>query len=291
MKKFITALLTTALLSFATYANETVDCNNNSECITIGIWDIGIAVGYGVKSNPITQFDDIPIYITPTFAYYGEKWFLDNGNLGYSLLESENMTVNLVTSFSDDSAYFSRWDPSNIFVAGGSRVSTGSANSTSFWDLDDLYALQFNELEERDFTVLGGVEAFLYTPVGIFNMAWAHDLLDVHSGMEAQLKWMYRFAIDQWKFELASSANWKSQEVVNYYYGVRSSENYYWHQAYNPGSATNVSLTLTTQYIINSHWALLFLARYTDLADEIVASPLVNKHSSNTFFVGAAYRF
>ncbi|GIU45656.1 MipA/OmpV family protein [Shewanella algidipiscicola] len=291
MNKIITVLLTAALLSFATYADEAVSCDDGSECITIGLWDIGIAVGYGVKSNPITQFDDIPIYIIPSLAYYGEQWFFDNGNLGYSLLESENITVNMTTSFSSDSAYFSRWDPSNIFVAGGSRVSTELANSSSFWDVDDLYALNFNELEDRKVTVLGGVETFFYTRAGIFNIALAHDLLDVHSGMEAQLKWMYRLAFSQWKLELAASANWKSQEIVNYYYGVRSSENYYWNQAYNPGSATNLSLTLTTQYAINQHWELLFLAHYTDLADEIVASPLINEHSSNTFFVGVAYRF
>ena len=292
MKKLAVLLLTALILPFASLANDAAMCDENSDCIAVGRWDLGIALGYGVKSNPVKNYEDIPIYLAPTIAYYGDKWFFDNGNLGYTLAEQEKFTINLTTSFSADSAYFYRWDPSNIFIAGTNQLNVGAtpvARTVRTFGVEAEPVI--NDLEDRNFTLLGGVEAFIYTRAGIVNLSVAHDLFDVHSGMEAKLKWLYNIAIAQWKFELAAVADWKSEDVVNYYYGVRPSENVYWSEKFKAESATNLGLELTTQYVINEHWELIFLARYSELADEIVASPLVNEKNTSTFFVGAAYRF
>jgi outer membrane protein len=291
MNKLVVWLLITSLVSLNVFADDANLCQQNDDCIEVGRWDIGLALGYGVKTNPLKDFDDIPIYVTPTFAYYGESWFLDNGNIGYTLVEDEQFTINLGTSFSTDSAYFHRWDPSNIFIAGTSQLAITSVSQTGARSFSAREDAIFNELEDRHFTLLGGMEAFIYTRFGIINLALAHDLFNVHSGTQAKFKWLYNLTLNQWQFELAAVADWKSEQIVDYYYGVRPSENSYWSEHYRPGSATNLGLELTTQYVINQHWELLFLARYTELGDAIVASPLINKQNTNTFFVGTSYRF
>ena len=123
-------------------------------------WDLGVAIGWGQKSNPLKDFDDIPLFFIPTVAYYGEHWFFDNGNLGYTLAEQESFTFNLVTSYSLDRAYFYRWDPSNIFLNRGTQVEAKAINSMS---LSTEPEREFNSLETRNFTLLGGAEAFIYT--------------------------------------------------------------------------------------------------------------------------------
>ncbi|WP_076407460.1 MipA/OmpV family protein [Shewanella sp. UCD-KL12] len=293
MKKLRAILLTCILFPLFAWADTVDSCGTEYECIEIGRWDVGLAFGYGSRSNPLKDYDDIPIYLAPTFAYYGDSWYFDNGNIGYTLAEDERYTINLTTSFSTDSAFFHRWDPSNIFLTSTNKFEPGVLSRSIQPTLmgEEPTTLNIDELGSRNFTYLGGVEAYIYTRVGIVNLSLTHDLLNVHQGTEASLKWLYNLAIDEWNFELALVFDWKSEEVVDYYYGIRPSENAYWSENYKAESALNTGIELTSHYVLSDHWKLLFLARYTQIADEIVASPLLNEDYTSTFFVGTAYRF
>ena len=292
MNRLKLIVLSCFLLPFFTWADTVPSCENDLECIEIGQWDLGIALGYGIRSNPLKDFDDIPIYMVPTFAYYGETWYFDNGNLGYTLTEQESYTINLATSFSTDSAYFQRWDPSNIFLAGGSTFDSSSvANNNIGLFTRGVQEPTIGDLEKRRFTYLGGFDAFIYTRVGIINFSLAHDMLNVHQGTEAQLKWIYNLPVQDWNFELQLKLDWKSEEIVDYYYGVRESESPYWNQAFKSKSALNAGIELTSTYVMTQHWDLLFLARYTRIADAIAESPLLNEEYTSTFYIGSSYRF
>ncbi|MCU8090342.1 MipA/OmpV family protein [Shewanella sp. SM20] len=263
-------------------------CAPENQCIEMNNWDLGIAIGWGQKSNPLRDFDDIPLFFIPTVAYYGEHWFFDNGNLGYTLAEQESFTINLVTSYSLDRAYFYQWDPSNIFLNRGTQVEAKAINSMA---LSTEPEPEFNSLETRNFTLLGGAEAFIYTRLGIIRLAYTHDMFNVHQGSEAQIKWTYGWDYDRFIFEFALVFDWKSQAVVDYYYSVRPSENAYWSERYQAKSGWDKGAEMTARYILTDNWDLLLAVRYTLIADEIAASPLLDQDYSSTYFIGAAYRF
>ncbi|NRD32982.1 MipA/OmpV family protein [Shewanella sp. DC2-4] len=263
-------------------------CAPENQCIEMNNWDLGIAIGWGQKSNPLRDFDDIPLFFIPTVAYYGEHWFFDNGNLGYTLAEQESFTINLVTSYSLDRAYFYQWDPSNIFLNRGTQVEAKAINSMA---LSTEPEPEFNSLETRNFTLLGGAEAFIYTRLGIIRLAYTHDMFNVHQGSEAQIKWTYGWDYDRFIFEFALVFDWKSQDVVDYYYSVRPSENAYWSERYQAKSGWDKGAEMTARYILTDNWDLLLAVRYTLIADEIAASPLLDQDYSSTYFIGAAYRF
>lgn len=263
-------------------------CAPENQCIEMNNWDLGIAIGWGQKSNPLRDFDDIPLFFIPTVAYYGEHWFFDNGNLGYTLAEQESFTINLVTSYSLDRAYFYQWDPSNIFLNRGTQVEAKAINSMT---LSTEPEPEFNSLETRNFTLLGGAEAFIYTRLGIIRLAYTHDMFNVHQGSEAQIKWTYGWDYDRFIFEFALVFDWKSQAVVDYYYSVRPSENAYWSERYQAKSGWDKGAEMTARYILTDNWDLLLAVRYTLIADEIAASPLLDQDYSSTYFIGAAYRF
>ncbi|WP_286996084.1 MULTISPECIES: MipA/OmpV family protein [Shewanella] len=251
-------------------------------------------MGYGQKTNPLRQQDDIPLYVIPSIAYYGENWFFDNGNLGLTLAESENYTINLVTAYSRERAFFYRWDPSNVFTFGGSSQMSKATESRAA----PMMLMQaneppkvFNELEDRHFTFLGGAEAFFYTQYGILNLSLTHDMFNVHQGTEAKARWLYHLNLERWKLEFALNIEWKSKEIVDYYFGVRPSENAYWSQAYQGSSGFNRGLEFTGRYSLNEDWDLVLGLRYTKLADEIAKSPLLDEDDVRAFFIGAAYRF
>ncbi|MEZ9198287.1 MipA/OmpV family protein [Shewanella sp. 10N.286.54.B9] len=292
MHYLLALILSISFLTTTAHAsNSSEGCDNNSDCIEVGRWDIGIALGYGEKSNPLKDFDDIPLYAIPTIAYYGDQWFFDNGNIGYTLTEGENYTINLVGTFSTDRAFFYRWDPSNIFLLKGNSVERATTRGPTIMAASSEPEIDTSELANRNFTYLGGAEAFLYTRFGIVKASVAHDLFNVHNGTEAQLKWLYNIPLDSWNFEFAAVLDWKSEQVVDYYYGIRASESPYWSEKYQAESALNQSIEFTGQYVLTENWNLLLVARYTDIADAIVDSPLVEKDYTTTYFVGAAYRF
>ena len=53
-----------------------------------GSWRFGVALGYGERTNPLIQSDDIPIVVDLDIAWFGERWFFDNGDLGFSLVDN-----------------------------------------------------------------------------------------------------------------------------------------------------------------------------------------------------------
>ncbi|WP_372873218.1 MipA/OmpV family protein [Shewanella sp.] len=266
----------------------TVACDDTTDCIEQGSWDLGIAFGYGQKTNPLKDYDDIPIYILPTVAYYGDKWFFDNGAIGYTLTEQERFTLNLITGFSSDRAFFYRWDPSNIFLAGSARSFENAplAGAPVSFANEDI-----GELESREFTYLGGLEAYLYNRFGTWRLALMQDLFNVHNGMEGQVKWNYHLAHKALSIDFALFFDWKSQEVVDYYYGVRPSESAYWHHMYHAEDGWNKGAEITARYHLTPQWELLMTARYTRLADTITESPLLDEKDSYAYLIGAAYRF
>lgn len=153
--------------------------------------------------------------------------------------------------------------------------------------------LVFNSLESRNFTMLGGAEAFFYSQLGTIRLAYTHDMFNVHNGSEAQIKWTYGWHQNHWIIDLSLVFDWKSQNVVDYYYGVRPSENEnpYWSQQYHADSAWNQGTEVTACYILTDNWELLAAVHYTIIADEIAASPLLDEDYSSTYLVDSAYRF
>src|SRR5690349_15759272 len=44
-------------------------------------WRLGAALGYGKRTNPLIQSEDIPVVVDLDIAYFGDRWFFDNGDL------------------------------------------------------------------------------------------------------------------------------------------------------------------------------------------------------------------
>lgn len=292
MKSLLSGLLLSAICLSPLSLRAEVACDDTTDCIEQGSWDLGIAFGYGQKTNPLKDYKDIPIYVLPTVAYYGDSWFFDNGAVGYTLTEQERFTLNLVTGFSSDRAFFYRWDPSNIFLAGSAKSFQQTAPLAVVpTPMGSEEPPSIGELESRDFTYLGGIEAYIYNRFGTWRLALMHDLFDVHDGMEGQIKWNYHLAFEELSIDFAVFFDWKSQEVVNYYYGVRPSESAYWSQRYRAEDGWNQGAELTARYHLTPDWELLMTARYTRFADTIADSPLLDEDDSLAYLVGAAYRF
>ncbi|QSX30705.1 MipA/OmpV family protein [Shewanella cyperi] len=267
-------------------------CDAQHGCIESNSWELGLALGYGERSNPLREHNDIPLYLVPEIAYYGDDWYFDNGSLGYILWEDDRFSLNLAGNFASDRAYFDRWDPANLFITGNLSnrdvpIDQGPVIDPS--GEDELTS--FDELETRNFTYLGGLEAYYFSELGMIKLAWMHDLLGVHQGSEVQFKWEYGINFGDLSTTASVFADWKSKDLVAYYYGVRPTENLYWSQTYQATSGWNRGLELNLSYPLAKHWELLGMVRYTRLAESISASPLVVEDNSLAYFLGIGYSF
>src|SRR6266478_2387269 len=115
--KWLLAIL--AGLAQAQAASTDDDCKGtSSECVAVGKWNFSVALGAGLRSNPLVTGKNIPLVIIPQFSYYGNRFFINDLDLGFTLVENTTNTLSLVASPGYDRVFFYRSDVQNIFVGG-----------------------------------------------------------------------------------------------------------------------------------------------------------------------------
>jgi len=95
------------------------------DCVPVGDWRISVGMGAGMRSNPLHQGEDIPLVLLPEVSYYGERFFLENLEMGFTLFEDRRHQFNLLLTPGYDQMYFNRWDPFNFTGNGGFFASAG----------------------------------------------------------------------------------------------------------------------------------------------------------------------
>ena len=81
-----------------------------------------MALGYGERTNPLIQSEDIPVVVDLDIAWFGERWFFDNFDLGFELFDRPSFTTNIVARVNSDRAFFSKTNTKYInfsYLKGG----------------------------------------------------------------------------------------------------------------------------------------------------------------------------
>lgn len=145
----ICAFLAMLIYSTSAIAEQISDTVTDASLIPIGQWHVAIALGFGVKSNPVIDGDDLPLIVLPSIKYYGEKFHLDNGDLGYSLIEQQKYSIGLVATLNEEFLNFSTSHPKNLF--GTVEFSTGESVSFTS-EQDSLNVISEAESQYGDFS-------------------------------------------------------------------------------------------------------------------------------------------
>jgi outer membrane protein len=287
-KKFLGAPLTLWVLTgvFAimagrsqVYAAEGGDeCQGpTDDCVAVGRWNFSVALGAGVRTNPLMNGKDIPLIVIPQFSYYGKRFFIDDLDLGFTLLEKGSNTFNLIATPGYDRVYFFRTDLQNFFIGfpiNGSSPTLVTSTTPG--------AVKVSPRAPR-VTYLAGPEwTFKYGPV-----SGQVDLLRDATGQNSGDEIRGALGVPLLKSNGTLSANigftWKSAATVNYYYRV---------PILYPGSAAfDPFIKLGYTRPLSSKWRFDAFAEYERLGNGIADSPIVAEHSVVTAFVGAIYAF
>lgn len=239
-------------------------------------WRLGAAVGYGIRSNPLVQSDDIPILVDLDIAWFGKQWFFDNGDLGLTFVDNKALTASVVARVNSDRVFFGKTDTRfvNVDIAG----------------LPLSEAVEFRP-PERDYAIELGVEMLTGGNWGALQLTAFHDISGTHGGYELYADYRFGWRLQRLYLEPSFGLSYKSAELNNYYWGVRPEEAGVVTSPYEADAGLNWHLRFMVGYQLDKRWAVSLVTEYERLNDEAAASPIVENDGVLGWFVGASYRF
>lgn len=222
-----------------------------------GEW--GVGVGIALNQAPHRGVDT-DIVGGPFPFYEGERLSVGFGSMSYRLINSDKLQFSLLGR-----ARFDGYDPDKSSALSG--------------------------MQKRDPSFDVGFSAGTGGLWGIASLTVSGDALGVHKGFEVSALYEYPIQLRRWTIVPSVGVNWRSAELIDYYYGVRATEASSSRAQYNGRAATNVSVGLSGAYKINGHWSAIGGVEYVRLSDSIQSSPIIESNHEASVFSALVYRF
>jgi outer membrane protein len=248
-------------------------------------WRLGVALGHGARSNPLIQSEDVPIAVDVDVAWFGERFFFDNGDAGFTVIDSGAITANVVGRINSDRVFFGKTDTELVRIGAAVGQATDVAVGAPLAQPAEL------TVPDRDYAVELGFEVLADGRWGQLQLAAHHDVSGTHDGYEIFLDYGYGWRRQRWYIEPSIGLAYKSDELNDYYWGIRPDEAGAALPAYRAGSGVNPHVKFAVSYQLTRHWAVAMAAEYERLATAAAASPIVADRDVVGYFAGVHYRF
>ncbi|MBJ7550591.1 MipA/OmpV family protein [Marinomonas ostreistagni] len=156
-------------------------------------------------------------------------------------------------------------------------------------DRDDNDLLKHFE-KRKDATELA-IQWTHFTPFIDITTALSSDVSETHEGYEAKLMLSKKLETDVGTFIPAFAIHHQSEELVDYYYGVRAAEESSRFSAYQGKAATNANTSVTHVYPLSAEWHVATRIAYDYLGRGISDSPIVEESGYWSGALSMFYRF
>jgi outer membrane protein len=239
-------------------------------------WRLGIAAGYGERSNPLIQSQDIPVAIDVDIAWFGRRFFFDNGDVGYTFADEAAGTASLVARLNSDRVFFSKTNTRLVTISATGAVLAAPVQLTP---------------PDRSFAVEAGIEYLIDGRLGRLGLSGFRDVSATHDGFAIEVDYGYAIHGRRWTLEPGLMLRYKSRALNDYYWGVREDEASAALPAYRAGDGINLQASLRGSYYLTGKTRLVGAFTVERLNDSAARSPLVVDHAVLGWFGGIAYRF
>ena len=287
--------MTLAALAHASPVFADDDCKGaSSECVPVGGWNFSIALGAGVRTDPVVHEGTIPLVVIPQFSYYGEHFFIDDLDAGVTLVDNDRTTLSLIASPGYDRVFFYRSDLQNLFVSGlgtfenagtgASQTGTNpSGNQTAVPAKGSGTTPTKFPSRPREWTYLAGPEwTFKYWGL-TGQLDVLHEITGHNHGDEVRAALGVPISKVGGAWSADFGITWKSAAIVNYYYGAPN--------VYEGGAALDPFVKLAYSRPLKGKWKITAFVECEHLDHAIADSPIVNARFVTTTFVGTVYAF
>lgn len=226
-----------------------------------------VGIGYAARfgNSPYEGVDNVgSVYsdynydLVPLYLYEGEHLFAHGTEAGIHLFKPRPLNLDLIVSYR-----FDRLQPeASDYLAG---------------------------MDERQQSVDIGFDTSLTGGWGELNFRVLTDLLDRHEGQELGLTYLFPWQRGKWTVTPSVGVIYQSQNLTDYYYGVRPEEALADRPAYSPSSAWNWRAGLNVSYHWLQNWYLFANASYEGLDKTITDSPTVDKDGLWAAYTGITW--
>ena len=247
-------------------------------------WRLGIALGYGERTNPLIQSDKIPVLVDLDVAWFGKRWFFDNGDVGLTVLDRPAFTLNTVARVNTDRAFFSKTNTRYINIQYLASGDFAPANSPTL-------APQAFKPPKRDYAVELGFETLFDGDWGAATLRGFHDVSGTHNGFEIGADYDYRYTHGRFSVAPSVGVEYKSRALNDYYWGVHAAEASANIVEYHVDAGFGWHAGLRTNYYVTKHLRAALSVNYEKLQNSVVESPLVKDDYVLGFFGGFAWTF
>ena len=263
------AIALIALCSVRPVAAAETSCEG--DCVAVGEWEFSLSLGTGTRTNPVIQQDDIAFLLVPKFSYYGKRFFIDTYDLGYTLFDRGHHQFNaILITPGFEQTFFSDWALSNQDIG-----DSGEAR----------------KLHDRRLAGLSGLEYSFIHPNFDWQTQILQDVTGAHGGQKVRTALTVPWFKNNHAWELSAGVTWQSEKLVDYYYGVQSTEVNNQNLAYQAPASTSIYLKAEWETRFNKHWGLRAVTSYKKLGSGVIDSPIVVDDHVFTFYAAGVYHF
>jgi MipA family protein len=206
-------------------------------------------------NDDIRRFDLVPLYL-----YNGKYLFFRGTSGGIHLISNDAIELNLLGRYR-----FNQLDPGR----------------NEYYD----------GMDKREQTLDAGFELRLQGGWGAINTNVLTDSLNRHEGQSAEITYSYRFDRGAMTLSPFVSWAWNSDELTNYYFGVRDDEALPDRPAYTPGASQFLSFGLNTTWWLSDRIQFFANLGFGGSDGVVADSPLTDLESSTVLFAGGTYVF
>ncbi|MFK8014998.1 MAG: MipA/OmpV family protein [Gammaproteobacteria bacterium] len=240
-------------------------------------WRLGIAVGYGERSNPLVAADDISLLADIDLAWFGKRFYFDNGDVGVTLMNNDKFTLSLAARANSDRVFFGRTN-SRVVSLSPDALPTGAPTNLQITVPDRRYAIE------------AGLELLADGRWGRLQASMHHDISGTHDGFELSADYSVGRRFGRLYVEPSLGLNYKSKALNNYYWGVAAGEANPLLPASVVGDGFNVRTSFRAGYYLSRRMALVVSAHIERINSEAAASVIVAEDTVKGYFAGLSMR-
>jgi outer membrane protein len=256
-------------------------------------WRLGLALGYGSRTNPLIQSKNIPVLADVDIAWFGKRWFFDNGDLGFTALDNRFFTANLMARVNSDRAFFSKTNTRYVTFAyvGAGEVAAFQPPPPGSATGQPVPSEIAVKPPKREYAVEAGLEMLFGGKWGNATLSAFEDVGHTHDGYEISADYTWRWTRGRLSISPSVGASYKSTNLSDYYWGVHPGESSIALPAYKVDGGLGWEAGLRTNYYLTRNLRLAVSANYERLQWDIAHSPLVEQDYVLGYFAGFGWQF
>lgn len=269
-------LLSALLLSFPLLSVQTIAV---ADTPSAAAGNMSVGIGLGRYTSPLFGNNDLPIYLLPRWSYYQDRFYIEDLDLGFNLIETPSFSWDITTKQSFDGLMFRQSQMQSSLLAG---LSAGNVLLALPWDTspeDLLHPV------ERHLSYLGGSSLYWRFGEWQFKSTLHGDISNVHGGSEWNNELRYLTQISKLDIATTVGTRWLDSDYSNYYFGLREADTSSV-VLNSPGAQWLPSLKLELSWSIAVDLRVIGSWRREWLADEFKKSYLFDTNTQDIWFIG-----